>query len=45
MSGTLICIKRYANHIEALKPDNKVVDMPRTTWKENKFDTILEVEE
>ncbi|CAD8079070.1 unnamed protein product [Paramecium primaurelia] len=45
LSGTLICIKRYANHIEALKPDNKVVDMPRTTWKENKFDTILEVEE
>ncbi|CAK83011.1 unnamed protein product (macronuclear) [Paramecium tetraurelia] len=45
LSGILVCIKRYATHIEALKPDNKVVDMPRITWKENKFDTILENEE
>ena len=35
----LIITKRYSTHIEALKPDNKVQDLPKTTRIEDKFDT------
>lgn len=45
LMGVLVCIKRYATHIEALRPDNKSQEMPKVTWKENKYDTVMEPEE
>ena len=38
----LVIMRRYALHIDALKPDNKVQDMPRLTMNENKFETLLD---
>ena len=48
LMALLVIMRRYALHIDALKPDNKVQDMPRVTMNENKFETLLdptEVEE
>lgn len=36
------CIGRYAAHIDAIKPDSVLQDMPRVTYLENKFDIILD---
>ena len=40
----LSIMRRYATHIEALKADAKILDMPRISYLENKFDTVLEPE-
>jgi len=45
LMGLLLCIRRYGTHIEALKLDNKLQEMPRITLKETKFDTLLENDE
>lgn len=42
--GLLTIIRRYSTHIEALKPDAKILDIPRITYNENKFDTILDAD-
>ena len=42
MMSLLTCIKRYASHIEAIKGDAKVQDMPRISYLETKFDTIMD---
>ncbi|KAL4438837.1 hypothetical protein ABPG74_016557 [Tetrahymena malaccensis] len=36
------CIGRYAIHIDALKPDSQVQEMPRVTYIEKKFDCVLD---
>lgn len=45
LMSLLTCIRRYATHIEALKPDARIQDMPRITYLETKFDTVLEPDE
>ncbi|KAM3127171.1 hypothetical protein pb186bvf_020726 [Paramecium bursaria] len=40
LMALLVIMRRYALHIDALKPDNKVQDMPRVTMNENKFETL-----
>ena len=35
------CIFRYQYHIEALKPDAKVNEMPRVSYNELKFEIAL----
>ena len=39
------CIFRYQNHIEALKPEAKVGEMPRISYNELKFEIGLLPEE
>mgnify|MGYP000979653902 FL=1 len=39
------CMARYALHIEGLKPDSKVGDMPRVTYKEERLNMLLEPSE
>ena len=44
MMSLMTCIRRYATHIEAIKVDSKVQDMPRIAYLESKFDTIMDTE-
>lgn len=39
------CIGRYAVHIEAIKPDSAMQEMPRVTYIENKYDCALDPSE
>lgn len=39
------CMLRYATHIEALMSTCPVIEMPRVTYDENRFDSVLETQE
>ena len=36
-----VCIHKYAKHLEALKPEAKVPEMPRVNYDEARPDTLL----
>ena len=36
------CTTRYAFHIEAIRSDTKVADLPRITYNEEKFELTLD---
>ena len=36
------CIHRYALHIEALVPNCPIMEMPRVTYDENRFDSVID---